>query len=386
MTPLVTPKPISGASLAEHSRQKAEMTVVGVPKEIKNREMRVGLTPDAAGLLVRDGHQVLVEQAAGTGSGFTDADYTAAGATITDVDTVFERAELIVKVKEPQEVELPRLRSSQILFTYLHLAGDPLLAKKLLDTEITAVAYETVTGQDGRLPLLAPMSAVAGRLATQIAAHFLESPMGGRGKLMGGIAGVERAVVTVIGAGVAGVNAALAAVGLGADVTVLDVRAEPLERLEERAGGRLRTLVSGPQVLEACLRRSDVVIGAALVPGERAPIVMERRHLSCLPEGAVFIDLAIDQGGCAETSRVTSHDAPTYVEDRVLHYCVPNVPALVPRTSTLALVNATLPYVRTIAAQGETAMAGQGALGDGLNLRQGKVMNATVAKALALSA
>lgn len=362
------------------------MTVVGVPKEIKNREMRVGLTPDAAGLLVRDGHHVLIEQGAGAGSGFADQDYLTTGAQIVDVSVVFERADLIVKVKEPQEVELPRFRSSQILFTYLHLAGDPPLAKKLLDTGITAVAYETVMAPDGRLPLLAPMSAVAGRLATQVAAHFMESPTGGRGKLMGGIAGVERAMVTVIGAGVAGVNAALAAVGLGADVTVLDVRAEPLERLEERAGGRLRTLVSGPQVLEECLRRSDVVIGAALVPGERAPIVLERRHLKCLPEGAVFVDLAIDQGGSAETSRVTSHDAPTYVEDGVVHYCVPNVPALVPRTSTLALVNATLPHVRTIAAKGETAVVGEGPLGGGLNLRQGKVVNATVAKALALSA
>lgn len=362
------------------------MTIVGVPKEIKNRELRVGLTPDAAGVLVRDGHRVLVEQTAGVGSGFADEDYAAMGAEITDVTTVFEEADLIVKVKEPQEVELLRFRSSQILFTYLHLAGDPALAKKLLDTGITAVAYETVIGPDGRLPLLAPMSAVAGRLATQIAAHLLESPAGGRGKLMGGIAGVERAVVTVIGAGVVGVNAALAAVGLGADVTVLDIRSEPLERLDERSTGRLTTLVSGPRTLEGCLRKSDVVIGAALVPGARAPIVLERHHLQFLPDGAIFIDLAIDQGGSAETSRVTSHDAPTYVEGGVLHYCVPNVPALVPRTSTQALVNATLPHVRRIAARGVSAVTDEGPLAGGLNLHQGNVVNAIVAKALALSA
>lgn len=358
------------------------MTVIGVPREIKNREMRVGLTPDAAATLVRDGHHVLVEEHAGAGSGFTDDDYLAAGAEVTDVLTVFDAADLIVKVKEPQDVEIPRFRPAQILFTYLHLAGEPPLAKKLLDTGVTGIAYETVTGADGRLPLLAPMSAVAGRLATQIAAHFMESPAGGRGKLMGGIAGVERAAVTVVGAGVAGVNAALAAVGLGADVTVLDVRPEPLERLDERAGGRLTTLTSGPQTLERCLRRSDVVIGAALVPGERAPIVLRRGHLELLPEGAVFVDLAIDQGGSAETSRVTSHDAPTYVEDRVVHYCVPNVPALVPRTSTMALVNVTLPYIRKIAAGGIQAVLDDRALVDGLNIHQGEIVNPIIARAL----
>jgi alanine dehydrogenase len=224
------------------------------------------------------------------------------------------------------------------------------LTRRLLETEVTAFAYETVSTPDGRLPLLAPMSAIAGRLSAQIAAHLLESPGGGRGKLMGGISGVERCSVTVIGAGVAGTNAALAASGLGADVTVLDVQVAPLERIEERGEGRIRTLVSGRQSLAECLAHSDVVVGAALVPGARAPIVLRREHLELMPPSAVFIDLAIDQGGSAETSRVTSHDDPTFVESGVVHYCVANVPALVPRTATLALVNSTLPFVRRIAA------------------------------------
>ncbi|MSQ29871.1 MAG: alanine dehydrogenase [Dehalococcoidia bacterium] len=358
------------------------MTTIGVPREVKNRESRVGLTPDAVGILVADGHRVLVERGAGIGSDFADTEYASMGAEIVDVDSVFDGADLVVKVKEPQPAEVARLKPSQMIFTFLHLAGEPDLAAALLQRGVTAIAYETVTTPDGRLPLLAPMSAIAGRLAAQIAAHLMESPSGGRGKLMGGIPGVERTSVTIIGAGVVGTNAAYAAVGLGADVTVLDIQPAALERIEAATGGRVRTLVSGPRVLDRCLSTADVVVGAASIPGARAPVILRRSHLELLPTGAIFVDLAIDQGGSAETSRVTSHDAPTYVDGGTVHYCVPNVPALVPRTATIALANATLAYVRMVAGRGIVALMEGGPVASGLNLFQGEVMNATVAEAL----
>jgi alanine dehydrogenase len=359
---------------------------IGVPREIKNGESRVGLTPDATSILVSDGHVVLIERGAGAASGYGDEEYRRAGAHVADAETVFGSADLVVKVKEPQATEVACLGSSQMLFTYLHLAGNAALARQLLDRGVTAVGYETVATPDGRLPLLAPMSAIAGRLAAQIAARLLEAPGGGRGKLMGGIPGVAPSHVTIVGAGVAGTNAADAAAGLGARVRVLDVRVEPLERADGRLHGRVETLVSGPQVFERCLAETDVLICAALVPGARAPVVVERPHLGRMPAGAALIDLAIDQGGSAETSRPTTHDEPTYIESGVVHYCVPNVPALVPRTATLALVNATLPYIRVMAAKGLSALLEGGPLAGGLNLFKGRVMNPGVAAALGIPA
>ncbi|MYJ95234.1 MAG: alanine dehydrogenase [Proteobacteria bacterium] len=357
---------------------------VGVPKEIKIHEYRVGLTPDAAARLTREGHDLLVETGAGVGAGFDDAEYTAAGAEIVaDADSVFGTAEMIVKVKEPQLEECARLSSGQILFTYLHLAADPEQARALMRSGATAIAYETVTDTQGTLPLLKPMSCIAGRMATQVGAHYLEMPAG-RGMLLGGVPGVAPARVVVVGAGVAGTNALEMAVGLQADVTVLDIDLVRLEELATRFGNRIRTLYSTPEVIAREVRTADLVIGSVLIPGASAPKLVTREMVRSMRPGSVLVDIAIDQGGCFETSRPTSHADPVYVDSGVVHYAVTNMPGAVPRTATLALNNATLPHVLSLARLGwRQAVQRDPHLRNGVNVSAGEIRHRTVAKALA---
>jgi alanine dehydrogenase len=322
------------------------MTVVGVPKEIKQDEYRVGLTPTGARELTARGHEVVVESGAGAGSALSDAAYEAQGAIVLpDADSVFARAEVIVKVKEPQPVEVARLRADHVLFTYLHLAPAPDLTEGLLASGATCIAYETVTGPRGALPLLAPMSEVAGKIAAQAGAFMLEKPMGGRGMLLGGVPGVASGRVMVIGGGVVGQNAAEIALGLGAEVYVLDRNIDRLRELEVLLGNRASTVYSSTLAVEEMLPEMDLVIGAVLVHGAKAPRVIRREQLRLMKPNAVLVDVSIDQGGCFETSRPTTHSDPTYVVDGVTHYCVANMPGAVPVTSTYALTNATLPYL-----------------------------------------
>jgi alanine dehydrogenase len=322
------------------------MTVVGVPTEIKTDEHRVGLTPAGVRELTSRGHTVLVQAGAGNGSAIDDADYAEQGATIVvDAETVFEDADLVVKVKEPQPVEVARLRSGQTLFTYLHLAPDAELTSGLIESGVTSIAYETVTDARGRLPLLAPMSEVAGKLATQAGAYALHKYSGGRGILLGGVAGVAAAKVMVIGGGVVGTNAARIAIGMGADVTIYDRSIDRLRELEQTLGGRADTCFASTLDVEQGLRAADLIIGAVLVHGAKAPYVIRKDQLPQLKRGAVLVDVSIDQGGCFETSRPTTHTEPTYEIDGIVHYCVANMPGAVPITSTRALTNATLPYV-----------------------------------------
>jgi len=358
--------------------------LIGVPKEIKVHEYRVGLTPESVRELVAQGHRVLVEKSAGEGIGASDADYRTAGASIAPApEEVFAAAELIVKVKEPLSVERARLRPGQALFTYLHLAPDPDQVRDLLRGGAIAIAYETVTSPTGGLPLLAPMSEVAGRMAIQVAAHYLERPSGGRGVLLSGATGVAPARVVVLGAGVVGSNAARIAAGMAGDVAVLSRSAGPLRRLQTELGARVRTLLSAPQEIERELREADAVIGAALVPGGLAPKLVTRAMLASMKKGAVLVDVSIDQGGCFETSRPTTHADPVYAIDGVLHYCVTNMPGAVPRTSTYALNRATLPFVLELAQRGvlEALRANPG-LRDGLSICHGKVTRREVAEAL----
>ena len=357
---------------------------IGVPKEIKNHEYRVGLTPDAAARLTREGHRVLVETGAGVGAGFDDLEYTAAGAEImADGGSVFGAAEMIVKVKEPQLEECAMLSPGQILFTYLHLAADPDQARALMQSGATAIAYETVTDEHGTLPLLKPMSCIAGRMATQVGAHYLEMPSG-RGVLLGGVPGVAPARVVVVGAGVAGTNALEMAVGLQADVTVLDIDLARLEELATRFGNRIRTLYSTPEVIAREVRTADLVIGSVLIPGASAPKLVTREMVRSMRPGSVLVDIAIDQGGCFETSRPTSHADPVYVESGVVHYAVTNMPGAVPRTATLALTNATLPHVRSLARLGwRQAVQRDPHLRNGVNVSSGKIRHRAVAEALA---
>ena len=359
---------------------------VGVPKEIKIHEYRVGLTPDAAARLTQEGHQVLVETGAGVGAGFDDAEYTAAGAEIVaDADSVFGAAEMIVKVKEPQLEECARLSPGQILFTYLHLAADPDQARALMRSGATAIAYETVTDAQGTLPLLKPMSSIAGRMATQVGAHYLEMPTG-RGMLLGGVPGVAPARVVVVGAGVAGTNALEMAVGLQADVTVLDIDLVRLEALATRFGNRIRTLYSTPEVIAREVRTADLVIGSVLIPGASAPKLVTREMVRSMRPGSVLVDIAIDQGGCFETSRPTSHADPVYVDSGVVHYAVTNMPGAVPRTATLALTNATLPHVLSLARLGwRQAVQRDPHLRNGVNVSAGDIRHRAVAEALALT-
>jgi alanine dehydrogenase len=357
---------------------------IGVPKEIKIHEYRVGLTPDAAARLTREGHRVLVETGAGMGAGFDDAEYTAAGAEIADdADTVFGAAEMVVKVKEPQLEECARLSPGQILFTYLHLAADPEQARALMRSGATAIAYETVTDAHGTLPLLKPMSCIAGRMATQVGAHYLEMPSG-RGVLLGGVPGVAPARVVLVGAGVAGTNALEMAVGLQADVTVLDINLVRLEELATRFGNRIRTLYSTPEVIAREVRNADLVIGSVLIPGASAPKLVTREMIQSMRPGSVLVDIAIDQGGCFETSRPTCHADPVYVDSGVVHYAVTNMPGAVPRTATLALTNATLPHVLSLARMGwRQAVQRDPHLRNGINVSAGEIKHGAVAEALA---
>jgi alanine dehydrogenase len=359
---------------------------LGVPKEIKEAEQRVGLTPGSVREVVAHGHQVVVETLAGAGIGATDDAYVAAGATIApSAAAVFEQAELIVKVKEPQAVERAMLRPGQTLFTYLHLAPDPEQANELIASGAVCIAYETVTDAQGGLPLLAPMSKVAGRMSVQAAAHSLEAPQGGSGLLIGGVPGVEPAKVVVVGGGVVGVNATEIAVGMGADVVVLDRSLPVLDSLQARFGPAITTVYSTAAALEDHVLDADVVIGAVLVKGARAPKLVTAAMVSAMRDGSVLVDVAIDQGGCMETSRPTTHSHPTYVIDGVVHYAVANMPGAVPRTSTYALNNATLPFVLSLADKGiKQALAHDHHLLNGLNVSRGAVTELAVAHALGL--
>lgn len=362
--------------------------LIGVPREIKNQEHRVGLTPASVRELCSHGHQVLVETAAGAGIGVDDAAYIKAGATIAaDAAMVFEQAAMIVKVKEPQPEECKRLRPEQLLFTYLHLAPDPMQAKLLMESGATAIAYETVTDERGRLPLLAPMSEVAGRMAVQVGAVSLQKAHGGFGVLLAGVPGVAPGRVVVLGGGVVGTNAARIALGMGADVTILDKSIGRLAQLDDLYGPHLKTVFATAEAIEEQVFHADLVIGAVLVPGASAPKLVTKAMLSEMRRGAVLVDVAIDQGGCFETSRATTHDDPTYLLDGIVHYCVANMPGAVPRTSTFALAQATLPYVLKLADHGwQAALRGDAGLRAGLNVARGKIVHPAVAAALGVEA
>jgi alanine dehydrogenase len=327
--------------------------IVGLPKEIKDNEYRVGLTPAGVRALSDAGHSVEVEKSAGEGSGFEDSLYVRAGAKIIDsADDVWAHAEMIVKVKEPIKPEYPRMREGQLLFTYLHLAPDRELTKQLLERKVTGIAYETITDRRGGLPLLTPMSEVAGRMAIQVGAHYLEKMSGGRGILLGGVPGVPAARVVIIGGGVVGTNAAKIAVGMGAHVTIIDNNLERLRELDDIFLSKISTLASSAYMIHDAVMQADLIIGAVLVPGAAAPRLVTRNMLKDVPNGAVIVDVAVDQGGCIETTHPTTHSDPTYYVEGVLHYCVANMPGAVPRTSTFALTNATLPYAVKLANKG----------------------------------
>ncbi len=359
---------------------------IGVPAEIKDHEDRVGLVPATVQELTHRGHEVWVEQAAGHGIGVADADYVAAGARIiAQADEIWAQAEMVIKVKEPLAVERKKLRAGQLLFTYLHLAPDPEQAKDLMESGATCIAYETVTSASGALPLLTPMSEVAGRMAVQVGAHYLENAHSGRGILLGGVPGVAPAEVLILGGGVSGANAALMAIGMGADVTVVDRSTEVLRRLVVQFGTRIKTLYSTQEAIATQIAKADLVVGTVLIPGAAAPKLITRALLQTMKKGSVIVDVAIDQGGCTETSRATTHSNPTYVVDGVVHYCVANMPGGVARTSTFALNNATLPFVLALADKGwRQALADDRHLRDGLNVHDGKITHPAVAAALGL--
>jgi alanine dehydrogenase len=355
---------------------------IGVAKEIKSQEYRVALTPAGARELVQRGHEVLVETSAGVGSAFHDDAYARAGASIGSVDDVWGTSDLLLKVKEPVESEYPRLREDLTLFTYLHIAADEPLTRALLDSGITAIAYETVETDGGALPLLAPMSEIAGRLAPQAGADQLEKPKGGRGILLGGVAGVAPARVLVIGGGMVGYNAAVIALGMGAQVTILERSVDRMRFLEQILSGRVQLLMSSALQLEEAVKDADLTIGAVLIPGARAPKLITREMLGTMKESSVFVDVAIDQGGCAETSKPTTHDEPAYTVDGVVHYCVANMPGAVPITSTRALTNVTLPYVEQLAEHGPVgAVAANPELARGVNTFAGRLTYEAVAEA-----
>jgi alanine dehydrogenase len=359
---------------------------IGVPREIKPAENRVGTTPAGVKALVEAGHQVFVEREAGQGSGFSDREYARSGATLLErAQDVWAEAEMVVKVKEPIGPEFEAMRPGQILFTYLHLAADRELTERLLDREVVGVAYETVQQPDGSLPLLAPMSEVAGRLSIQMGAYCLEATHGGLGILLSGVSGVRPARVAVLGGGVAGLAAAVVAAGVGARVSILDVNPERLRYLQEILGGRLATVMSNPASVEEECLQSHLVIGSVLIPGAKAPKLIDRDLLRRMMPGSALVDIAVDQGGCSQTSRPTTHQEPTFVEEGVVHYCVANMPGAVPRTSTMALTNVTLPYALAMAGKGwERAMADDPALAKGLNVCQGQVVCPPVAEAFDL--
>lgn len=359
--------------------------IIGVPKEIKDQEFRVAVTPAGTDQLVKAGHQVLVQKNAGKGSSMSDQEYRDAGATIVNsAKQVFERAEMVVKVKEPQPSEIKMLRSGQILFTYLHLAPEPELTRALMKQNVAAIGYETVQLEDGSLPLLTPMSEVAGRMSVYEGAKYLESTRGGKGLLISGVPGVRNATVTIIGGGVAGMNAATVALGLGAHVNVLDISLPRLRYLEEVLHG-INTVYYTPMALEALLRQTDLLVGTVLVRGARAPKIVSRKMLRTMEKGSVVVDVSIDQGGCIATSKPTTHTDPTFIVDGIVHYCVANMPGAVAHTSTVALTNATLPYVLKLANQGfYDAIQNDASLANGVNTHKGKLTDAAVAEALKL--
>jgi len=357
--------------------------LVGLPKEIKDNEYRVGMTPAGVRALVDAGHKVVVERSAGEGSGFEDMLYERAGATILEsADEVWAQGEMIVKVKEPVAPEYPRMREGQLLFTYLHLAPDLELTRQLLERKVTGVAYETITDRKGTLPLLTPMSEVAGRMAIQVGAQYLEKMSGGRGVLLGGVPGVPAARVVIIGGGIVGTNAAKMAVGLGARVTIIDNNLDRLRELDDIFLSRITTLASSAYAIQGAIAEADLIVGAVLVPGAAAPKLVTREMLKKVPNGAVIVDVAVDQGGCIETTHPTTHSDPTYYVEGVLHYCVANMPGAVPRTSTFALTNATLPYTLTLANKGFlTAVASDPGLKAGVNTYAGELTYEAVAEA-----
>ncbi|MGO9773263.1 MAG: alanine dehydrogenase [Roseiarcus sp.] len=361
--------------------------LIGVPKEIKDNEFRVGLTPASVAELTHHGHSVLVEKSAGVGSGLSDDEYVAAGAELVDrPQQIFARAEMVVKVKEPLSAERKQLRRGQILYTYLHLAPDLEQTKDLVASGATCIAYETVTSPSGGLPLLTPMSEVAGRLAPQVGAHALEKAQGGRGILLGGVPGVPAAEVVVLGGGVSGTHAATIALGMGANVTLVDKSNDALRRLAAQFGTGVRTIYSTRATIAELVKRADLLIGAVLVPGAAAPKLVTRAMLSTMKPGSVIVDIAIDQGGCCETSKATTHSNPTYVVDGVVHYCVANMPGAVARTSTFALNNATLPFALALADKGwRQALKDDVHLRNGLNVHDGKVTCEPVAQAHGLA-
>jgi len=355
---------------------------IGIPKEIKNHEYRVALTPEGARELIRAGHEVSVESGAGVGSGFDDDDYRAAGARIASSAADIWAAGLVVKVKEPQAEELPGLRNGQILFCYLHLAPAPALTHSLMASGVTAIAYETVSGADGSLPLLTPMSEIAGRLAPQMGALGLHKTHGGSGVLVSGMPGVPPAHIVIIGAGIVGINAARVAIGLGARVTLLDRAADKLARAGQLFGSRIETRFSTPDALADCFKTADIVIGAAQIPGRHAPRLIPLDLLKVLRRGSVLVDVAIDQGGIAETSRPTTHSAPFFVAEGVVHYCVANMPGAVARTATEALTHATLPYIQSLATHGLGALDRDAGLKAGLQIHAGNIAHAGLAQEL----
>jgi alanine dehydrogenase len=359
---------------------------VGVPKEIKTKEFRVGMTPAGVKVLTSSGHEVLVEKTAGVGSGFADEDYVAAGAKMVDRSSAWGDVDMVVKVKEPIASEFQYLRDGQLVFTYLHLAAAQELGAELINKKVNSVAYETIETADGKLPLLNPMSAVAGRLSVQAGATHLEAKHGGKGVLLGGVPGVRSAHVAIIGGGIVGSNAAKMAIGLGARVTLLDINHDVLAYFDDLYQGRIETLYSDPDAIEESVRTADLVVGAVLVAGARAPRLVTRDMISKMEPGSVVVDVAVDQGGCFETTKPTTHEDPTFLVDDVVHYCVANMPGAVPRTSTLALTNATMPYVKALANKGlERASLDDPSIARGINTYAGKVPHRAVAEALSVA-
>ena len=360
--------------------------IIGVPRETKRDEYRVAMVPAGVEILTRAGHVVLIESSAGMGSGIEDAEYTQAGAQLVpSAGEVWARAELIVKVKEPQAPEYPLMRPNQVILTYFHFAANRPLTDACLAAKIIAIAYETIRDRDRRLPCLTPMSEIAGKMSIQEGARFLEKPAGGRGVLLGGVPGVRPGEVVILGAGVVGASAAKVAAGMGANVTLMDINLERLRYLDDVMPTNVTTVYSDLHTVREAIRQADLVIGAVLIPGARAPRLVTRQDLCVMKNGSVIVDVAIDQGGCVETSRPTTHQDPVYVEEGVLHYCVTNIPGAVGRTSTFALCNATLPYVLAIAAQGwQAAATTDPGLAEGVNVARGQIVHEAVKKAMAL--
>jgi alanine dehydrogenase len=357
--------------------------IIGVPKEIKVHEYRVAIIPQGVSRLIENGHSVLIERGAGLGSGFSDEEFSLCGATLVSKKELFFQADLILKVKEPLQEEIPLFRKDQLLFTYLHLASAPLLAKGLLESGVTGIAYETIQLPDGTLPLLMPMSEIAGRLSVQVGAYYLQKSQGGAGLLLSGLAGVSRGEVVILGGGTVGSNAARVAVGLGARVTVLDSQSAPLRRLDTEYKDLIQTLFSYPETIQEEVMKADLLIGAALIPGAKAPFLVSKSLISKMKKGAVAVDVSVDQGGCFETTRPTTHQNPVYEVGGVLHYAVTNMPGAVPRTSTFALTHATLPYLLKLANLGfKKAIEEDHSLLKGVNLYKGKVVHQAVAEAI----